>query len=657
MRESRRMHSSFVSKARVAFHNAASRAERVLTEIKADLKAEFGKPSNLIDQGSEDKGDLSCIGKIELERSLENEVHRHTLEVSKSLEKVPADECTYGNVADVVTLPSSMFLRRLAAAIEVGRNFKIMKDIEMFGKDASQGGDWPGLTSGLAAMRKLSLRDKGDKLYSSAENHNYILSLFNIDSQYKAANTSMGNLQQATSSKFPEEIHGAPLGSFVAYLAEIMAGLRTEQMMAEFWSEVVSELRRHWAEEQPIPRLPLDATPDLCYCLLHQQLQVINCCISRKKRHASALASLDALSKLEGFAMHSGVSDSRGNFTLPSFMSELENNENVQPSILYAKRKDGKLTLRLGANCQAGNLKMLETGEPIYSPVTQEGPVLTEDLIKETEELILRTGSVGAGCSQLFSDMQAFMAANPGCILEDFVRWYSPLDWRQDQDSEPYLGNLQSDCVDGDEVGARGYLSARMQCQGNLWQELWASAKPVPAAKQVPLYDEDLAGGSILDELEEMCPAQLFEGLFTTFLGIGFAIAESAPAATMPVIAEHLKVYKDYIISACGKGMDSEKLENLCEVYEGVETILQSLLDEPQKAGAIFAANYATEAGTASGGKSGKHHSHASGIEQNLFKHPVHENNQQEKSESASGILSRILEVKLSLFEKKNIKE
>jgi Rab3 GTPase-activating protein catalytic subunit len=66
------------------------------------------------------------------------------------------------------------------------------------------------------------------------------------------------------------------------------------------------------------------------------------------------------------------------------------------------------LKLRLGADLPAADLRMLETGEAVYSPITQENPVMTEDAIRETEELILRTGSVGAGCSQLLSDMQAF---------------------------------------------------------------------------------------------------------------------------------------------------------------------------------------------------------------------------------------------------------
>lgn len=28
---------------------------------------------------------------------------------------------------------------------------------------------------------------------------------------------------------------------------------------------------------------------------------------------------------------------------------------------------------------------------------------------------------------------------------------------------------------------------------GNLWRELWETSKPVPAVRQSPLYDEDLA--------------------------------------------------------------------------------------------------------------------------------------------------------------------
>nr|GMC76448.1 rab3 GTPase-activating protein catalytic subunit [Ipomoea batatas] len=83
--------------------------------------------------------------------------------------------------------------------------------------------------------------------------------------------------------------------------------------------------------------------------------------------------------------------------------------------------------------------------------------------------------------------MQAFKAANPGCILEDFVRWHSPPDWMENESSESNVTLKRSDS------SVRGQLSTRMQKEGNLWRELWETSKPIPAVRQTPLYDEDLA--------------------------------------------------------------------------------------------------------------------------------------------------------------------
>eukprot|EP00899_Mesostigma_viride_P023538 jgi/Mesvir1/4369/Mv02447-RA.2 len=78
------------------------------------------------------------------------------------------------------------------------------------------------------------------------------------------------------------------------------------------------------------------------------------------------------------------------------------------------------------------DLVLLKTGVPMNKPETQECAILTEEMMRETEEMLMRTGSVGPGCKQLLADMEAFKAANPGCVLEDFVRWYSPPDWIED---------------------------------------------------------------------------------------------------------------------------------------------------------------------------------------------------------------------------------
>lgn len=114
------------------------------------------------------------------------------------------------------------------------------------------------------------------------------------------------------------------------------------------------QLRRIWSEEKHICGIPLDEIPDLNCCLLYQQLQVINCCVSRKRRRAVANESLDSAVMGEG----PNSKESGGPKTSSS-------------PILYARLSTGELIQRLGADHPSDNLLMLETGEPIYFPATQ----------------------------------------------------------------------------------------------------------------------------------------------------------------------------------------------------------------------------------------------------------------------------------------------
>lgn len=60
--------------------------------------------------------------------------------------------------------------------------------------------------------------------------------------------------------------------------------------------------------------------------------------------------------------------------------------------------------------------------------------------------------------------MQAFKYDNPGSLLEDFVRWYSPNDWLPDEvpSTNRSLQNLG------------GHLSDRMLVTTrNLWRDIW----------------------------------------------------------------------------------------------------------------------------------------------------------------------------------------
>ncbi|CAF1760698.1 unnamed protein product [Brassica napus] len=453
------------------------------------------------------------------------------------------------NAVDVNSIPRASVVKQLAIAIEAGKMAKTMKEFAASSGSSSPGRDRGGLS--LSAVKSMVLGEKEDKIGFDSRDEEKLVSLinamFNVDGNF-LVRMIVSDLESPTNrASFAKDLHVAPPSSFVVKLAEVIGSFTTPSRMALFWCRVVDELRRFWNEKKHIPWIPLDENPDLKSCLLHQWLQVINCCLGRKARCIAASEALDAVMRQASPANEkSDISEAMGS----------------PVSLLYAKSNTGELILRLGIHHQVENLTMLETGEPVYAPITQEGPLLTEDLIKETEELVLRTGSMGAGCSQLLSDMQAFKAANPGCILEDFVRWHSPPDW---------TGN---DTSSGDDSSPlRGQLSIRMQKEGNLWRELWETAKPLPAVKQTPLYDEDFAVEGILNSLEDIPPVDFFGQLFVSLVALGFVMAEPV-VATNDDLSKLFFECKDYVVATCQGDAWTDKLDDLCQVYETVETML-----------------------------------------------------------------------------------
>ncbi|KAM6553862.1 hypothetical protein CsatB_014624 [Cannabis sativa] len=583
---------SFVSKARTALHSAAAKAERVFSDLKSDRDLDKQCPKNMIlthdespiseeesklkrrpepiktKQDWQDKFRNIRIGRKGVEDTdkpenstmipfcdenlymlnMKNGVDLKVVETTPSAEGLSA--------ANLGLIPSVSTIKQLATAVEMGKKSNSMKDFLAISGGSSPVRERSGLS--LSAVKSLVLREKEDNLTSEFCNNEKVLSLiellFSGDELFLKRNIR-SCLDAITVTSFLRDIHGAPPESFIVKVAEVIGSFRTLRKMALFWCRVIAELRRHWSDKQYIPGIPLDGIPDLNSCLLFQQLQVINCCVSRRRRREIASQSLDFVLK-------------EGNIN----EEELATFKDVHASsILYARINVEELVLRLGADRPMGDLTMLETGEPVYSPITQEGPLLTEDLIKETEEFVLRTGSVGAGCSQLLSDMQAFKAANPGCILEDFVRWHSPPDWTE---VEPIIED-KDPSNDGDILSIRGQLSSRMKKEGNLWRELWETSKPVPAVKQTPLFDEDLAVEGILDNLEEIPPCELFEQLFVSLLGLGFVIAE-ASLSTNNDLSKLFYECKDYAIAVCQSNALSEKINDLCQVYETVERMLHN---------------------------------------------------------------------------------
>ncbi|CAM0906024.1 unnamed protein product [Alopecurus aequalis] len=541
---------SLVSRARTAIHSAAARAERVLTDIKADLRDADGSggnrapsPRTSLDRQADDEAGPSATGQAPDVKPPLDEV----------LEVIPSADEDGLNIepgsTSANTFPPASIVKQLIVAIEDGKNFNSMNDMKFNGDQYLK--EKGGLS--LSVVKSLVRREKDDRsstdFYGDDETKSLMYSLFKFEEDFPY-NESRCSPELLHSTSLSRDIHGAPPGSFVHHLGEIIGSISSVHKMAFFWQSVVVELKKLWSDGQPVPRMSLDAAPDLNCCLLHQEIQVINCCTARKKRQKSAKESLDSLLKRES-------SQSIDNSNYSNGMS--------CDSGIYARNSSGDYVLRLGADCASVNLTLLETGEPVYSPTLQEGPIMTAELIKETEELVLRTGSVGAGCSQLLSDMQAFKAANPGCVLEDFIRWHSPPDWSED--------SAVSNATVGEGSSRRGRLSDRMQTKGNLWKELWEAAKPIPAVEQTPIYDEDLAVESIFDALEVIEPVKLFQQLLSVILSVCFVAAESV----LPADSNLSKLFcdcKEYIIGIYQDDMSKEQLDEICKVYETMEAIV-----------------------------------------------------------------------------------
>ncbi|XP_063615005.1 rab3 GTPase-activating protein catalytic subunit-like [Penaeus indicus] len=260
---------------------------------------------------------------------------------------------------------------------------------------------------------------------------------------------------------------------------------------AHLWHEVILELRFRWDNAITIPGVSSGA-PDLSSTLFHQKLQMLNCCIVRRRaREQSPKGGNDISEEDDEFyeCEEEMEEDEKGNGSRPAW-----------------DKPEGRLK-------RCGQLRLFETNEPLYIPITQEPAPMTEDRLEEHADVLLRLGTDTVGSqlrarmmsASLLSDMESFKAANPGSVLEDFVRWYSPRDWIEEPSSDP-------------NKPPQGSLSTRMQIPGNMWQEVWSSAKPVPARRQKRLFDDTREAEQVLHWLGSMGPGALCGHLQPTIL-------------------------------------------------------------------------------------------------------------------------------------------
>ncbi|KAM9424226.1 rab3 GTPase-activating protein catalytic subunit [Pholidichthys leucotaenia] len=320
-------------------------------------------------------------------------------------------------------------------------------------------------------------------------------------------------------------LKSAPGGSLTYRLALCVCvvnynygGLRA---VAHLWQEFVLELRSRWENNCVISGLAA-GPPDLRCCLLHQKLQMLNCCIERKRArdetHKVPTGNKVREQKMYGVCQSPGP----GSESVAALVSVGETSEG-KPWESWSDSEDeffeclsdqgemeapqeGSRTKAEGRLHPYNGMTLLNSEEPLYIPVTQEPAPMTEDLLEEQSEVLAKLGSSAEGShlrarmqsACLLSDMESFKAANPGCVLEDFVRWYSPRDYVEE--------------VVVDEKGntvVRGELSGRMKIPGNVWEEAWETARVVPARRQKRLFDDTKEAEKVLHYLAVQKPADV----------------------------------------------------------------------------------------------------------------------------------------------------
>ncbi len=212
------------------------------------------------------------------------------------------------------------------------------------------------------------------------------------------------------------------LGIVFAHCLHVLGGLRP---LAHLMHEFMMEVRYRHETGHPLPGLP-PGSPDHGFCLFHQKLQMVNCCIEKKilrERGSSAPTSPTAAK------MDSDIEPTDEEEEDEDEFYDCDDGDKTEIPV-WSKEPVGRFK-------RLGRMKLLQQDEYLYVPHCQDPTPMTEDMLAEQAEVMLQLGMDAEGAhlrakmqsASLLSDMESFKAANPGAVLADFVRWHSPRDW------------------------------------------------------------------------------------------------------------------------------------------------------------------------------------------------------------------------------------
>ncbi|XP_071844702.1 rab3 GTPase-activating protein catalytic subunit-like isoform X2 [Apostichopus japonicus] len=427
---------------------------------------------------------------------------------------------------------------------------------------------FPGISSVVHSARsKIRSRQRPVDPPFSSDLLNDVLQYLFPDATVLPDTSSSDLLRQQSLDSQPERYRhfkAAPRDCLTYKLTVAMCVLNSAhgglKAVAYLWHEFVLEMRYRWENKYKLPGISGTA-PNMACCLVHQKLQMLNCCIARKKareerqslKEADRNISTTSFASAEDADTISNVQpdrkgaakegEPRGSESEDEFYEcEMENEEGPEDDA--AIQESEEISKPEGRLKVCGELKLLNSDEDLYIPVTQDPAPMTEDMLEEHAEVLAKLGTTSEGAELrakmqsacLLSDMGAFKAANPGCSLEDFVRWYSPRDWVEGEEEEKE--EKENETTDGRKP-SQGHLSPRMQLPGNMWMEVWSQSKPMPAHRQKRLFDDTKEAEKVLHFLAALKPSEVITNLLPVLIQAALERLEEAGGESIPSLQPH----------------------------------------------------------------------------------------------------------------------
>ncbi len=203
------------------------------------------------------------------------------------------------------------------------------------------------------------------------------------------------------------------LSVVVSHCLHVLGGIKP---VSHLLHEVMLEVRYRFETGYRVPGVP-DGPPDHAHCLLHQKLQLLNCCIQRKRAREEGSISAERDGDDDDGNENKSKNESKQSASSDTDEDEFFDCEEEGSGEVKSKVKKQQQDIPIwqsdaeGREKKFGNLMLLEHDAPLYVPVCQEPAPMTEDQLAEQAEVMLQLGMDAEGSELRYNSYTLWIVA------------------------------------------------------------------------------------------------------------------------------------------------------------------------------------------------------------------------------------------------------